>query len=91
MPAAHFREGLKAMGLQDMTETEFEVIENHYIDPNEPGACEWTKFLHDVEFGEIHFFYRSILYKPCSKRIVNFTHIKLDIVIILGQISVEQI
>ena len=52
MPTDDFRKGLMAMGLQELSDAELETIEKHYVDPNKPGYCQWTNFLHDVEFGE---------------------------------------
>ena len=52
MQASDFRKGLKAMGLQHWTDEQLAVIENHYSDLDNPGVCDWTRFLHDVEKGE---------------------------------------
>ena len=48
-----FRRCLSAMGQPNLTDEQFEVLALYYRDPKKPGNVMWTRFLTDMETGEL--------------------------------------
>lgn len=63
---SHFRRGLSSLGQHQLTDAQFEVISLNYADPKRVGNVLWTRFLNDIEQGNI---LRNVLHLNTFKMI----------------------